>query len=747
MHGSSPPAPPASPRHTAPTASIAPTTHALPVPRHTMSTFRDLPGAAFRMDTQLEVTTVLANCGGNVGLASRAIRLWIESKQRKGRAEQDIITKVEGMERKYTFDASLHEAFHAARAETGLPRSKVLPPSRRVREAEERERQNSGGSPTTPTGPSMPSPTAAQFNTSAQPSSPQTFHPHTPSLTTGSSGPPSSVGSPSLRAQQPQGKREHEFRPYSALQQQQQQQQWGQPGPSRSPYAPYSPYAQHQPQHYPPPSPQAQGAAAAAAAGARYSPESHLPYLRSPSPAPTTSTRRWSQGSFETITDGGGTATSASASMLSFATSSAASSASGGDDESLYNGAPFLAAGFPMTRTLAQSPRLRGDPGPGPSPTLSAQGRGYPLARTVASGPGRVRGGWTLDHPQLESEAELSSASSGSGSAGTGESLRDWRAAVDLIEHFPSTPTPQSYSNVSPAETVRASTPRSQVSTAHPSPLSSASAGPPLARRPQDRTSALHVSRPDSPLISFSLPPAALDADAPSSLQAGKALVTPAALLNVHGHALANGNGMASPVSPNTHTHSFGPRPRPPSGQKQLPAPPLSPIVPLAGLASNGSGSGSGKSPSPVSPASRSSAGPTSPHPQLARQPSLTRSSPSPNPNSAPPKQSPLQNALLGPAHSHSPDPSSATAASTNTSSGSDWAQPSAGSGRPTPAQTANIGPGSGGVSPTHPGLGARAVAPRHQFSGDSVRTVGGSELPPPAYSPIDPRLMEALGI
>ncbi|KZO94614.1 hypothetical protein CALVIDRAFT_599690 [Calocera viscosa TUFC12733] len=709
MHASQSRPPPAQQRPLAPTPLPQITSNsnsnALPVPRHTMSTFRDLPGAAFRMDTQLEVTTVLANCGGNVGLASRAIRLWIESKQKKGRAEQDIITKVEGMERKYTFDASLHEAFHAARAETGLPRSKVLPPSRRVREAEERERQSTGGSPTTPTSAAPGSPTALQFTQSpTQLNSPQTFQQHTPSLTNASTAPPSSLGTPSFHGHpQPQ----KEFRPYSALQVQQDPQWAQQAGPSRSQVAHGPPY----PSPYAPPQQQQ------AAAAARYSHETRLPYLRSPSPTPTTSTRRWSQGSFETITDGGGTVTSGSASMVSFATSSAGSSAA--DDESIYE-APYLSSGFPMTRTQAQSPRLRGDPGP--SPTLSAQSvpRGYPLARTVPSGAGRVREGWSLDQQQ-ESEGEASS-----GSGNTDESLRDWRAAVDLIEHFPTTPTVGSYTNGSPTETVRASTPRSLAS-AHPSPLSPA--GPSLTRRPQERNSALHVGRPDSPLINFSLPPAALDADAPSSLQKGQP-TTPGGLLT----SLAlNGNGTGSPVSPSPSAHAFGPRPRPPSGQKQLGSP-VSPSVSLSAASGSGSGGVARKSPSPVSPASRSSASPTSPSAQLAR----------PSSSQFQKQTSPLQNAFLAPSHSRDSSSATSNSNSNSTSSGSDWSQPSADQEpqnvifRPSPAQTVSVHPGT-------PGSAGRT--PRHQFSGDSVRTVGGGEIPPPAYSPIDPRLMEALGI
>ncbi|KZO94612.1 hypothetical protein CALVIDRAFT_599688 [Calocera viscosa TUFC12733] len=97
----------------------------------------------FRGDTQLELITVLANSGDDVSLATKAIRIYIQSKRRKNRGEDYIHAKIEDIENRYKFDTTLHEAFHVARAQTGLPRSTVLPPPRRAR-------RDSNGMPRTP---------------------------------------------------------------------------------------------------------------------------------------------------------------------------------------------------------------------------------------------------------------------------------------------------------------------------------------------------------------------------------------------------------------------------------------------------------------------------------------------------------------------------------------------------------------------------------------------------------------------
>ncbi|EJU01259.1 hypothetical protein DACRYDRAFT_107815 [Dacryopinax primogenitus] len=692
-----------------------------------MSNFRDLPGAAFRMDTQLEVTTVLANCGDNVGLASRAIRLWIESKQRKGRAETDIIAKVEGMERKYTFDASLHEAFHAARAETGLPRSKVLPPSRRVREAEERERQAAGGSPTTPTAPSITA-SGSHFplpNSPVQLSSPHSFP--TPSLTIGSSAPSSSLASPSLGGGHPHHKQEE--RTYTALQ--------GEWHPSH-PYPSQEMHMQMQAQ-------------------ARYSPESHLPYLRTPSPAPTGSTRRWSQGSYETITSGG--MTDASESIYSFATGSTGSTGASGssgasleeeDGESVFRA--YVSGGFPMTRTTAQTPRLR----EGGSPAVSLRARGFPLTRTGTSGLGRTRDGWGQAQAQAQqtqapgqsegerAQSRASEASSGSGT-GTDESLRDWRAAVDLIEQFPSTPTSRAPPHPHPHEDGGV-TPRP-----HPGRLQ--------VRQQQ--------ARPDSPLITFSLPPAALSAAEQSSL--ARSPTTPTST-PTPSWVIPN----PSPTS-NAHPqvqgqpHAFGPRPRPPSGQRQLVSPlsppgshsrsssssssapseklhqgtsPVSPISPRIGGASTLQRQASGrlvngKSPLHQSypPAHNSGVGagsdesfpsPSSPFPPAPGIAVSVQTSRTPTPNTATASPiSPYTAVSASLASGYSPSTYTPSPSSYSGTAGSRLSAASAGSG--------SSGSGSG-----------RHVM-RHQVSRESVRSV--DTLPPPAYSPIDPRLMDALGI
>ncbi|KZT50523.1 hypothetical protein CALCODRAFT_521915 [Calocera cornea HHB12733] len=87
----------------------------------------------FRGDTQLELIAVLANSGEDIRQATKAIRIYIESKLRKNRSEEYVHQKLQDIENRYKFDTALHEAFHVARAQTGLQRSTVLPPARRVR--------------------------------------------------------------------------------------------------------------------------------------------------------------------------------------------------------------------------------------------------------------------------------------------------------------------------------------------------------------------------------------------------------------------------------------------------------------------------------------------------------------------------------------------------------------------------------------------------------------------------------------
>ncbi|EJU02588.1 hypothetical protein DACRYDRAFT_21650, partial [Dacryopinax primogenitus] len=85
-----------------------------------------MPFAAFTGSSQLEVITVIANCGSQTELATAAIFRWIQSKQTKGRTQFEILGKLELMENKFRPFISLHDSFHTARRASGLPPSRVL---------------------------------------------------------------------------------------------------------------------------------------------------------------------------------------------------------------------------------------------------------------------------------------------------------------------------------------------------------------------------------------------------------------------------------------------------------------------------------------------------------------------------------------------------------------------------------------------------------------------------------------------
>ncbi|KAG0701993.1 hypothetical protein DFH29DRAFT_533272 [Suillus ampliporus] len=81
----------------------------------------------FNGDSQMEVITVLANCGTDVARARQALTRYIVRKQEKGRSTEHILTKLRHLELKFINDTTLHAAFRDARANTYLPRSPDLP--------------------------------------------------------------------------------------------------------------------------------------------------------------------------------------------------------------------------------------------------------------------------------------------------------------------------------------------------------------------------------------------------------------------------------------------------------------------------------------------------------------------------------------------------------------------------------------------------------------------------------------------
>ncbi|KAG1727555.1 uncharacterized protein EDB91DRAFT_889924 [Suillus paluster] len=81
----------------------------------------------FNGDSQMEVITVLANCGTDIARARQALTRYIARKQEKGRSTEHILTKLRQLESKFINDTTLHAAFRDARANTCLPRSPDLP--------------------------------------------------------------------------------------------------------------------------------------------------------------------------------------------------------------------------------------------------------------------------------------------------------------------------------------------------------------------------------------------------------------------------------------------------------------------------------------------------------------------------------------------------------------------------------------------------------------------------------------------
>ncbi|KAJ8590467.1 hypothetical protein M405DRAFT_161758 [Rhizopogon salebrosus TDB-379] len=81
----------------------------------------------FHGDSQIEVVTVLANCGHDIDRARQALTTYIVRKQEKGRSTDHILLKLRQLECKFINDTSLHTAFRDARALTCLPRSPDIP--------------------------------------------------------------------------------------------------------------------------------------------------------------------------------------------------------------------------------------------------------------------------------------------------------------------------------------------------------------------------------------------------------------------------------------------------------------------------------------------------------------------------------------------------------------------------------------------------------------------------------------------
>ncbi|OJA19064.1 hypothetical protein AZE42_09043 [Rhizopogon vesiculosus] len=81
----------------------------------------------FNGDSQIEVVTVIANCGADIAKARQALTTYIERKQEKGRSTDHILKKLRRLELKFISDNTLHSAFRDARAHTCLPRSPDLP--------------------------------------------------------------------------------------------------------------------------------------------------------------------------------------------------------------------------------------------------------------------------------------------------------------------------------------------------------------------------------------------------------------------------------------------------------------------------------------------------------------------------------------------------------------------------------------------------------------------------------------------
>ncbi|KAG2338801.1 hypothetical protein BDR05DRAFT_1062508 [Suillus weaverae] len=133
--------------------------------------------AIFNGDSQMEVITVLANCGTDTDKARQALTRYIERKQEKGRPTEHILKKFRQLELKFINDTTLHPAFRDARATTCLPRSLNIPlPDFIVRETAAKTRRDSRRSASALRDFATPSPGPSTPQSCSQPSSSPVQH-------------------------------------------------------------------------------------------------------------------------------------------------------------------------------------------------------------------------------------------------------------------------------------------------------------------------------------------------------------------------------------------------------------------------------------------------------------------------------------------------------------------------------------------------------------------------------------------
>ncbi|KIK41273.1 hypothetical protein CY34DRAFT_217545 [Suillus luteus UH-Slu-Lm8-n1] len=96
----------------------------------------------FKMDTSIEVITVIATSGHDINTVRQAVIMYIVSKKKKGCTEKHIHEKLEKLEFKFKHIEALHPAWRDARALFQLRRSSHIPmPSSIVRERENEQRR------------------------------------------------------------------------------------------------------------------------------------------------------------------------------------------------------------------------------------------------------------------------------------------------------------------------------------------------------------------------------------------------------------------------------------------------------------------------------------------------------------------------------------------------------------------------------------------------------------------------------
>lgn len=96
----------------------------------------------FKMNTSIEVITVIATSGHDINTVRQAVMMYIVSKKKKGCTEQHIHEKLEKLELKFKHIEALHPAWRDARALFQLRRSSHIPmPSSIVRERENEQRR------------------------------------------------------------------------------------------------------------------------------------------------------------------------------------------------------------------------------------------------------------------------------------------------------------------------------------------------------------------------------------------------------------------------------------------------------------------------------------------------------------------------------------------------------------------------------------------------------------------------------